>query len=304
MDEQQQAEIRRRLEQDRVWAVYALADLQPELAPYCRWFTHADGDAGAVALLFDGLQPPILFAAGDPAALAAALSGADLPAQVYLSVREEHAATLTQWCDHHDVRHMWRMVLGGARGEGRGATMGEGERGRQGDNLTRHSSPITGETGRRGDDLQSPNLQSLNLPIFPDFTLRRLTGADVLAVKALFAHGGPFTPDAFAAHQVELGVFYGIEDEHGALAAVGGTHIVDYTARLAAIGNMYTRPDCRGRGFARAVLAAIVANLQADGVATIVLNVDHRNTGARRIYERFGFVVHCPYIEGVATAKI
>ncbi len=296
MDERQQAEIRRRLEQDRVWAVYALADLQPELAPYCRWFTHADGDAGAVALLFDGLEPPILFAAGAPAALAAALTGADLPAQVYLSVREDHAATLAQWYDHHDVRHMWRMVLGGAREEGK--------RGRQGDNLTRHASPVTGETGRRGGDLQSLNLQSLNLPISPAFTLRRLTGADVPAVKALLAHGGPFTPDAFAAQQVEMGVFYGVEDDTGALAAVGGTHIVDYTARLAAIGNMYTRPDCRGRGFANAVLAAIVASLQADGVATIVLNVDQRNTGARRIYERFGFVAHCPYIEGVATAKI
>lgn len=269
MDAQRQAEIRRRLEQDRVWAVYALADLQPELAPYCRWFTHASGEDGAVALLFDGLQPPILFAAGAPAALDAALTGADLPAQVYLSIREEHAATLTQWYDHHDVRHMWRMVLGGARGKGRGAR---------------------GET--------TPNLQS------PNLRLRRLTGADVAVVQTLFAHGGPFTPDAFAAHQVELGVFYGVEDEHGELAAVGGTHIVDYSAQLAAIGNMYTRSDCRGRGFASAVLAAIVASLQADGVATIVLNVDHRNPGARRIYERFGFVVHCPYIEGVATAKI
>ncbi len=294
MDAQQHAEIRRRLEQDRVWAVYALADLQPELAPYCRWFVHDDGAVYAVALLFDGLEPPILFAAGDPPALAAALTGVDLPAQVYLSVREEHAVPLAQWCDHHDVRHMWRMVWEGARSEERGA-----------DDLTRHplcvtrqSSPVTGETGRGGDDLQSLNLQS------PNLSLRRLTGADVPAVRALFAHGGAFTPDAFAAHQVEMGVFYGVEDERGALAAVGGTHIVDYTARLAAIGNMYTRPDCRGRGFASAVLAAIVANLQAEDVATIVLNVDQRNTGARRIYERFGFVVHCPYIEGVATAKI
>jgi GNAT superfamily N-acetyltransferase len=82
----------------------------------------------------------------------------------------------------------------------------------------------------------------------------------VPAVTALFAHGGAFTPDAFAAHQVESGVFYGVEDATGALAAVGGTHIVDYTRGLAAIGNMYTRPDCRGRGFASAVLAAIVAS--------------------------------------------
>jgi len=284
------------LADDPVWAAYAIADLQPAMTPYCRWFAHTGRDGDAVVLLFDGLEPPALFAEGDPAALETVLAGADLPPRVYLTMREQHVPIITRWYDHHDRRHMWRMVLDEVRGEGRGAD----------DDLTRHSSPVTGEgeTGRGGDNLQSPNLQSPNLPISPNFTLRRLTGADVPAVKALLAHGGPFTPDAFAAQQVEMGVFYGIEDEHGALAAVGGTHIVDYTARVAAIGNMYTRPDCRGRGFANAVLTAIVARLQADGVATIVLNVDHRNPGARRIYERFGFVVHCPYIEGVATAKI
>ncbi len=152
------------------------------------------------------------------------------------------------------------------------------------------------------DDSPSP-FPNRSITQSPNFLLRRLTAADVTAVEALFAHGGPFTPDAFAAHQIELGVFYGVEDEHGELAAVGGTHIVDYAARLAAIGNMYTRPDCRGRGYASAVLAAIVTHLQTNGVETIVLNVDQRNTGARRIYERFGFVVHCPFIEGVATLK-
>jgi GNAT superfamily N-acetyltransferase len=284
------------LADDPVWAAYAIADLQPAMTPYCRWFAHTGRDGDAVVLLFDGLEPPALFAEGDPAALETVLAGADLPPRVYLTMREEHVPIITRWYDHHDRRHMWRMVLGGAKGEG--------ETGRQGDNLTRHPSPVTGETGKEGDNLQSRNLQSPNLPISPDFAPRRLTGADVPAVTALFAHGGAFTPDAFAAHQVESGVFYGVEDATGALAAVGGTHIVDYTRGLAAIGNMYTRPDCRGRGFASAVLAAIVASLQADGVATIVLNVDQRNPGARRIYERFGFVVHCPYIEGVATAKI
>lgn len=252
------------LTDDPVWAVYALADLQPEMAPYCRWFIHDDGAAHAVALLFDGLAPPILFAAGDPAALAAALGAADLPDQVYLSIREEHAGAMTRWYDHHDVRHMWRMVL--------------------------RDTP----DARQGARECAPGAED-------GFRRRRLTGADASAVQTLFRHGGPFTPDAFAAHQIELGVFYAIEDGEGELAAVGGTHIVDYTARLAAIGNMYTRPDCRGRGFATDVLAALVEDLHAAGVELIVLNVDQRNSAARRIYERFGFVVHCPYIEGVAT---
>lgn len=276
------------LADDPVWAAYAIADLQPAMAPYCRWFTHADGDGDAVALIFDGLEPPILFAKGDPAALAAALAGAALPEDIYLSVREEHAPILARWYDHHDRRCMWRMVLR------EGARKSAGDYGIE-------RLEIGDWTLSADERSLTPHLR---LSASPVLSLRRLTGADVTAVKALFAHGGPFTPDAFAAHQVELGVFYGVEDTNGDLAAVGGTHIVNYTARLAAIGNMYTRPDCRGRGYASAVLAAIVATLQANGVETIVLNVDHRNSGARRIYERFGFVVHCPYIEGVATAKI
>ncbi|HHY57219.1 MAG TPA: GNAT family N-acetyltransferase [Chloroflexi bacterium] len=290
------------LADDPVWAAYAIADLQPAMTSYCRWFAHADGDAQAVALLFTGLKPPILFAKGDPAVLATALDHAALPSEVYLSVRAEHAPIIARRYNHHDRRWMWRMVLGGARGEGRGAK--SEERGARGE-----GRGARGEgRGARAED-QSPisNLQSLNLSIPQSLnlqSLRRLTGADVAAVEALFQHGGPFTPDAFAAHQIEMGVFYGVEDASGALAAVGGTHIVDYTARLAAIGNMYTRPDCRGRGLASTVLAAIVASLQAEGVETIVLNVDQRNVGARRIYERFGFVVHCPFIEGVATARI
>ena len=152
---------------------------------------------------------------------------------------------------------------------------------------------------------------------------RTLTEADVVAfagisgdfnplhVDEVFASDGPFgrrvvhgllVLSVATGLRQQMGVFYGVEDERGELAAVGGTHIVDYTARIAAVGNMYTRPDCRGQGYASAVLAAIVTALQDAGVATIVLNVDQRNTAARRIYERFGFVVHCPYIEGVATA--
>src|SRR5690606_4832660 len=90
---------------------------------------------------------------------------------------------------------------------------------------------------------------------------RRLTAADVPLVRTLLAHGGPFAPDAFAEYQVKQGVFFGVEDGAGGLAAVGGTHIVDYTSGVAAIGNMYTLPDCRGLGYGGAILGAIVAEV-------------------------------------------
>ena len=119
-------------------------------------------------------------------------------------------------------------------------------------------------------------------------------------IAALYALGGPFTPDAFAPTQVAEGVFYGVAGEDGTLLAVGGTHIVDRTGGVAAIGNMYTHPAARGRGFAGAILAALVQTLRGEGIHTIVLNVDQRNEAGLRLYERHGFTIHCPFVEGKA----
>ena len=133
--------------------------------------------------------------------------------------------------------------------------------------------------------------------------LARLTVEDSPRLEELYRHGGAFTPDAFNAYQVENGVFYGVTDEDGRLAAAGGTHIVDWTHGVAAIGNMYTRPDQRHRGHARLIVQAIVAALQTEGVDNIVLNVDQRNAGARKLYEKFGFEIYCPYMEGIGVTK-
>ena len=103
--------------------------------------------------------------------------------------------------------------------------------------------------------------------------------------------------------QVVQGVFYGVAGADGALIAAGGTHLWDPGEHIAAIGNMYTHPEHRGQGLAAQVLAAIVRTLLAAGVTTIVLNVNAHNHGARRLYERFGFAIHCPFIEGVAVKK-
>ena len=69
--------------------------------------------------------------------------------------------------------------------------------------------------------------------------LRRLVPADVPAIEALIAQGGPYAPDGFAPYQVEDGFFFGVEDGAGGLAAVGGTHILNREEGVAAIGNVY-----------------------------------------------------------------
>ena len=50
------------------------------------------------------------------------------------------------------------------------------------------------------------------------------------------------------------GVFFGVY-EGEALVAAAGTHLVSREEGAAAIGNIYTRRDRRGRGLGRAVTA-------------------------------------------------
>ncbi len=133
--------------------------------------------------------------------------------------------------------------------------------------------------------------------------LVRLQPTDAAAIRTLYAHGGPFTPDYFDPYQLDDGVFYGVKDETGDLCAVGGTHIIAWEAGMGAIGNMYTHPAQRGKGYARAVLSAIVTELQTRNVTTIVLNVDESNATARRLYEQLGFTTYCSYVEAEGSKK-
>ena len=85
--------------------------------------------------------------------------------------------------------------------------------------------------------------------------------------------------------------------------AAGGTHILERQGGIAAIGNIYTRPDQGGKGYGSAVFQAVVATLVAEHFTNIFLNVDQRNERARKLYERYGFAIYCPFIEGVGIKR-
>ncbi len=145
----------------------------------------------------------------------------------------------------------------------------------------------------------------LSQATFPAFTgLVRLTVEDSERMETLYHHGGEFAPDYFAPYQLRDGIYFGVADEKAELVAAGGTHIVDHQAGIAAIGNIYTRPDQRNKGHAGAVFQAIVATLQGENFTNIFLNVNQRNTAARKLYERYGFKVYCPFIEGKGIKRL
>jgi len=125
----------------------------------------------------------------------------------------------------------------------------------------------------------------------------RLLPADADRLSSLFTHGGG---GAFSPAQMVQGVFYGVQSGDQ-IVPVAGTHLVSRTYGVAAIGNVFTHPDWRRRGYGMACTSAVVAELLEQGIQDIVLNVGQDNSAAIRMYERLGFQRYCPFLEGVTA---
>ena len=108
------------------------------------------------------------------------------------------------------------------------------------------------------------------------------------------------TPGATGARQLHERPFFGVW-EGDELISVAGIHILSEWADVAAVGNIFTRPDQRGRGLGTRATAALIQDLLDSGFETIVLNVSTENQAAIRCYEKLGFVPHCQYHEGIGT---
>jgi RimJ/RimL family protein N-acetyltransferase len=101
------------LETDRLYAAYALGDLEPELYAQCAWAgAERDGQLRALGLQFRGFTPPAFFLMGDKDGLRTVLESALHPGRAYLTCREEHVPAVSEyysWENEPDA--MWRMVL-------------------------------------------------------------------------------------------------------------------------------------------------------------------------------------------------
>jgi ribosomal protein S18 acetylase RimI-like enzyme len=257
------AELHALLQRDPIWAAYAIGDLEPAHFSWCTWHVAEDaaGRLAGLALLYRRLDPPVLLTVGETAAVAAILDQVALPEQVYVSAREEHLPLLLARYDFSADRV--RPMLRMAV-------------------TTKSFQPASGLLG-------------------PGPALRRLDSADVPAIEALIALGGPFAPDAFTPGQVAEGVFIGMVQNPATgseLAAVAGTHLVAPTWGVAAVGNVYVHPAWRGRGYGALVSSAVTAELLQRGLL-VVLNVDQNNPAAINLYRQLGFREHCPFVEGI-----
>jgi ribosomal protein S18 acetylase RimI-like enzyme len=239
------------LQQDRLYAAYAIGDLEPNLFAQCQWFgAENDERMLALALFFTGLQPPALFTMGNTDGLAAILALALQPKRAYFTCRAEHLPVVEASYALDEVEEMFRMAIAPA-------------------DFRHVSDPAT-----------------------------KLDLSHLDALHQLYRLGGG---DAFAPYQFRDGIYYGIE-VGGRLVSAAGTHLVSPTFGVAGVGNIFTHPDYRRRGYATACTSHVVEELLAQGL-DIVLNVNRENTEAIGIYERLGFHRCCPYIEVVGERK-
>ncbi len=104
---------------------------------------------------------------------------------------------------------------------------------------------------------------------------------------------------AFTPSQIARGAFFGVWRGEE-LLAVSGTHVWARAEGVTAIGNVFTRPDARGHGYATACTAAVVRRALREGMRWIVLNVRRENAPAIHIYEKLGFRRYGEFVEGPA----
>jgi ribosomal protein S18 acetylase RimI-like enzyme len=95
-----------------------------------------------------------------------------------------------------------------------------------------------------------------------------------------------FCGPAFAPLELDLGPFLGLRDAFGELAAVAGARFV--TERIAQIGHLDTRDDCRRQGHARSLAAALACALEGPE-RRVLVHVPEHAQGAERLFAQLGF---------------
>lgn len=269
------ARVRRFLSRDPFATAYMLGDLDPIYAPFCSWWIASEGghngDGGAskrdVAVLqvYTGLSAPVVLTHGTGSGIAAILAG-------FIGELPQRAHVhmspdhLAILDQHFSLDRLRPMVRMGL-----------------------HAGRLA--AGAPGEDGSVAGYRPVE----------RLSHRDTGDIIELSQH----YPDSFfEPHQLSTGQYYGVRTVEGALIALAGVHIVSRTDRLAAIGNVVTHPDHRGRGLSTRTTRHLCRELAREGIELLALNVERRNTSAMRVYEKLGFVDHCTYIEAFLTRTL
>ena len=95
--------------------------------------------------------------------------------------------------------------------------------------------------------------------------------------------------------------YFGVKKENE-LVSIAGVHVFSPEYHVAALGNITTHPNHRGKGYGKATVAKLCKSL-CGKVDHISLNVKSDNNAAISLYEQLGFETVCTYNEYMVEAK-
>jgi RimJ/RimL family protein N-acetyltransferase len=251
------AQIEALLEPRRLYAAYAVGQLDPELIGLIDCWRAADeaGGEGAFVMYSRGGLGDAMFCMGDPGALEAILALHQGPRQNYATCEPRHVETMSRFFALASERPMLRMAV------------------------TAHA-------------FRAP-------PPASGAFVRRLTGGDARTLNRLYNSEG--SPTYYSGKQIDEGRYFGVFAQDR-LVAVAGTHVVSQTEGIAVVGNVFTHPGWRGRGYATLATGATTAHLLGY-CRDVVLTVDPENTPAVRAYQRLGYETICRLVEAAVTRR-
>ncbi|RPI74732.1 MAG: GNAT family N-acetyltransferase, partial [Desulfobacteraceae bacterium] len=127
----------------------------------------------------------------------------------------------------------------------------------------------------------------------------KLGDTDLPAILKFYAQSYP--GNWFDPRMLQTGQFFGIK-EKGDLVSIAGIHVYSPCYKVAALGNITTRPDFRGKSYGALVTAAVCGSLLKT-VDHIGLNVKADNAAAIACYRKLGFEVIGSYNEFILEKK-
>jgi ribosomal protein S18 acetylase RimI-like enzyme len=126
-----------------------------------------------------------------------------------------------------------------------------------------------------------------------DENIRRLNTGDLSRITDFYKVAYP--GNWFDSRMVETGKYFGYFAE-GSFAGIAGIHVYSPEYRIAALGNIATHPEFRGRKIAHKLTSTLCFDLK-NSVDVIGLNVKSDNPAAIKCYENAGFEIISSYDE-------
>ncbi|MBN2028660.1 GNAT family N-acetyltransferase [bacterium] len=169
-----------------------------------------------------------------------------------------------------------------------------------------HLSPGLDVILNKTHDLQSYGkhykmalLDKTGIPTENDTDVKRLDMKNLKVIQELYKESYP--DNWFDPRMLETGQYFGIREKNR-LVSIAGIHVYSPQYRVAALGNIATRPAYRNRGYGRRVTTKLCRSLTDQGIE-IGLNVRTDNRAAISCYEKIGFSTVAAYEEFMMQKK-